>query len=198
MADTGPYPLPDGSGFVIVRDHFLHETAYPWAGVAEGQPYAVTEVMVFRPDSPIAVTVNDISTTFTEPSDYLRHLSEVAVYARHTRETPMDALRLLGPPDLEDIAQKASAAILALYRTMADKDREQKILDGVLVYTREMMMPIAQRVGMWDDFVARGFDEIQGLTRRAWPILTGGAAAKVLPPVFLLGEGFPLPARAAA
>ena len=174
-----------------MRDHILHETAYPWATVAEGLPYAITELLVFRPDTPLEITINDISTTFSKPADYHKSLSGVAAFARDRRDTPMGEIRLLDAAEMLDIAKLASAATLTLYKTLAGKDREQKIRDGVMVYTREMMMPIAQKAGIWDRFVADGFDELSDLASAAWPTLTGGAAAEVLPPVFLLGEGFP-------
>ena len=90
MCDTGPYPLPTGDGFALVRDHFLHEPAYPWGAIAAELPYAVTEVLCFTPDAPIEVKVNDISTTFTKPADYLKDLHSVAVFARDTRTTPIE------------------------------------------------------------------------------------------------------------
>jgi hypothetical protein len=190
LSDSGPYPVP-GGGFMLVRDHWLNETAYPWATVAEGLPYCVTEVMVFRPTEPIDVRINDISTTFCTPRDYLRHLSGVAVYARDTWDTPMSGLRRLDPAEMKAISALAGARTLELYRTIARKDRDQKIRDGVMVYTREMLMPHCQRLGLWDRFLAQGFDDMSELALAAYPTLAGGRAAEILAPVFLLGEGFP-------
>lgn len=190
MADTGPYPLPDGSGFVLVRDHILNETEYSWVHeVGRNLPYSVTEILVFRPDGPLEVTINDISTTFTKPTDYLKHLDSVAVFARDERTTPMEGLRLLDPDEQLRIAEECSKGMLALYQSIAEKDRDQRLKDGIYVYNAEMLMPQANQLGIWDDIR----DEIQGispLAEEAWPTLAGGAAAEVLPPVFLLGEGF--------
>jgi hypothetical protein len=193
MADTGPYPLPDGSGFALVRDHILYEPAYPWAEVASDLPYAITEVLVFKPgDDPLQVKINDISTTFTVPTNYHRYLHSVAVFARDERTSPMDSLRALGPGEMLSIAKRCSKITLDAYSTIAGKSREEKIRDGVKVYTYEMMMPMAQAAGLWDDMLANGFDELSPLAEEAWPTLTSGAAETILPPVFLLGEGFPL------
>jgi hypothetical protein len=189
MSDTGPYAVP-GGGFMIVRDHWLHEPAYEWASVAEGLPYCVTEAMVFRPDVPVEIAINDIGTTFATPRDYLRHLSGVAVYARDTRDTPMSELRRIDAAEMARISKHASDATLDLYKTIAAKDRDEKIRDGVKVYTREMLMPHAQAAGIWDELEV-GFDELHELTQAAYPTLAGGKAAEVLAPVFLLGEGFP-------
>lgn len=191
LSDSGPYTLPDG-GFMIVRDHFLHETAYPWSGVAEGLPYCVTEAMTFRPqDVTVDVRINDIGTTFCEPRDYLKHLSGVAVYARDTEQTPMSEVRLVDPAEMKAIADRASAATLELYAQIAGLERDAKIRNGVRVYTREMMMPHARAAGLWDAFVADGFDDWHHLTEASYPTLSGDEAAAILAPVFLMGQGFP-------
>src|SRR5215212_6708429 len=125
MADTGPYPLPDG-GFAVVRDHFLNETGYPWSGVAEGMPYAVTEVLVFRPD-PIQIRINDIGTTFTKPADYLKSLDRVAVFARDTIDTPMSQIRPVGPDEMARIVKTCESGVLQMYKILSKQDREEKI-----------------------------------------------------------------------
>lgn len=190
MSDSGPYPLP-GGGFMIVRDHFLHETAYPWSDVAEGLPYCVTEAMMFRPDVDVDIRINDIGTTFSEPADYLKYLSGVAVYARDTVDTPSEQIRRVDAAEMASILKLTQVATLSLYTSIAALPREQKIRNGVRVYTREMIMPHAHAAGLWDEFVTEGFDELTDLTMSAWPTLEGEGAAEVLAPVFLLGQGFP-------
>ncbi len=189
MADTGPYPLPDGR-FAIVRDHFLNETVYPWACVAEGMPYAITEVMVF-PSDKVSVTVNDIQTTFSQPSNYLDYIEGGVVLARDTMDTPMGNLRVLGREEMKKISDQCRKGTLEMYRGLAKKSTEQKIRDGILVYTREFIFPHASRVGLWDKFKQEGFDTLHPNTEAAWPILTSGRAAEVLTPVLLFGKGFP-------
>ncbi|MEV0110069.1 hypothetical protein AB0H42_27545 [Nocardia sp. NPDC050799] len=189
MADTGPYPLPGGK-FAIVRDHFLNETAYPWAGVAEGLPYCVTEVMVFSADK-VSATVNEIQTTFSEPSNYLEYLESGVVFARDTMTTPMSELRVLDAAEMRRITERCQQGTMQMYRTLAKKSTEEKIRDGVLVYTREFLLPHASRVGLWDRFVAEGFDTMHANAERAWPTLTSSRAAEILTPVLLFGKGFP-------
>lgn len=189
MGDTGPYPL-EGGGFALVRDHFLHESAYPWASVAEGMPYAVTEVMVFEDDS-IEVKINDIGTTFTKPNTYLDKLTRVAVIARDTIDTPMSELRLLDDDELRAISKQAQVGTLAMYKGLAKKSNDEKIWDGITVYSHEFMRPMARAAGVWDEVRATGFDAPTELTKAAWPTLTGGRAAEILAPVFLMGKGFP-------
>ncbi|MBD0860351.1 hypothetical protein IA539_03895 [Gordonia sp. zg691] len=189
MGDTGPYPLP-GGGFALVRDHFLHESAYPWATVAEGMPYAVTEVMVFR-DENIDVTINDIGTTFTTPSTYLDSLDSVVVFARDTIDTPMSELRVVDRDEMKRIAVQAEKGVLDLYRMYARKSVDEKIWDGITVYSHDFFRPIAHRIGMWDEIRTQGFDEPAELTKQAWPLLTDGKAPAILGPVFITGAGFP-------
>lgn len=189
MADTGPYPLPDGR-FAIVRDHFLNETAYPWAGVAEGLPYAVTQVMVF-PSDKVTATVNEIQTTFTRPSNYLEFLQAGVVFARDEVDTPMEQIRVLGADEMDTISKHCQKGTLDMYKVLAKKSKEDKIRDGIMVYTREFLMPHAMRAGVWDKFLAEGFDTMQPNAEAAWPVLTSPRAAEILTPVLLFGKGFP-------
>ncbi|HEV7536770.1 MAG TPA: hypothetical protein VGP90_14110, partial [Acidimicrobiia bacterium] len=189
MGDSGPYPLPDGR-FAIVRDHILNETSFPWSDVAAGMPYAVVETMVFRPDG-LDITINDIGTTFSQGANYLDNLDAVSVVARDTKDTPMSALRPVSAEEMRQISDSCQAAGLLMYRRLATKDRDEMIRDGVMVYSRGFMQPYAEQVGLWDQLVADGFDDLHADTMAAWPTLTGGRAAEILMPVFLLGKGFP-------
>jgi hypothetical protein len=188
LQDTGPYAVP-GGGFMIVRDHFLHEPAYPWTQPTEGLPYAVIEAMVFRPDVPVDVKINDIGTTFTEPKDYLRHLSGVAVYARDREDSPMSSLRRLDWNEMAAIAKRCNVATLQLYQALAEKDRDQKIRDGINVYAVDHIRPMAVRAGIWDRLKPR-IDTLQELTLAGWPKLADGQAAAVLAPLFVKGLAF--------
>jgi len=189
MADTGPYPLPDGR-FAIVRDHFLNETAYPWAGVAEGLPYCVTEVMVF-PSDKVNVTVNEIQTTFSEPSNYLEFLESGVVFARDKIDTPMSEIRVLDDEEMKTISNRCKSGTMDMYKTLAKKSTDEKIRDGVMVYTREFLLPHASKAGLWEKFLAEGFDDLQPKTEAAWPTLTSPRAGEILTPVLLFGNGFP-------
>lgn len=188
LCDTGPYPLPDG-GFVLVRDHFLHDPTYEWASVVSDLPYCVTQAMFFRPDGPQEISINDIGTTFARPANYLKHLSGAVVYARDTAETPMSGVRVLEAEEMERIVTRCNAAMLELYASIGELSREDRIRNGVKVYTRDMMAPYARAAGVWDAFLADGFDDLSPLAQRAWPALVGGEAQEVLGGVFLMGMG---------
>ena len=188
--DTGPYPTSDG-GLVLVRDLFLDEPGYPWSHVAEGLPYALTQAFFFPPGAPIEFVVNDLATVFTTPADYQKHVVAVSTYVRDTWDTPVDRLRQIGPEERAQIAKDASAALMKLYAHIAGNDTDANLRAGIRMYSREMIMPHARAAGLWDEFVADGFDDIHPLTEQAWPTLSGPAAAEVLAPVLLLGQAFP-------
>jgi hypothetical protein len=195
LCDTGPYELPDG-GFVIVRDHFLHETAHEWTDGYAGLPYAVTQAMFFRPTEfdekrPVTITINDIATTFAEPKNYLKYLSGVAVYARDRWDTPMRGLRKLDFPEMAQIVKHCNAAMLDLYASIAALPWDERIRNGVKVYDREFLLPFARKIGMWDEMIDAGFGEFAPLTEAVYPALTSGSgeAQQVLGAVFLLGHG---------
>jgi hypothetical protein len=149
----------------------------------------VIEAMVFRPDIPIDVNLNDIGTTFTDPADYLRHLSGVAVYAKDTEDTPLSGLRRLGAEEMESISKRCSTAMLELYQALVEKDTEQKIRDGINVYATDHIRPLARAAGVWDRFKPR-IDELQPLTLAGWPKLVRGEAGAVLAPLFIKGEAY--------
>jgi hypothetical protein len=190
MGDTGPYILPDRR-VALVRDHFLAEDSYPWSkDVIDGLPYAVTEVMIFRAGE-VQFKINDIGTTFTNPSSYLEHLDSVAVFARDTPTTPMSGLRKLDLPEMAKISTLSEKGVLQMYRNLSKIDRDQRILNGASVYAQEFIRPMAKYAGVWDEVYGLGFDGLAPLTQAAWPTLTGGRAAEILAPVFILGDGFP-------
>lgn len=189
MADTGPYPLSDGR-VAIVRDHFLNETAYPWSGVASGLPYCVTEVLVFPADK-VDLVVTEIQTTFSRPSNYLDFLEAAVVFVRDTIDTPMGEIRVLEKDEATRISEMCQKGTMEMYKALARKSHEEKIRDGVMVYTREFLLSHASRVGIWDKFVAEGFDTLHANAEAAWPVLTGPRAAEILTPVLLFGKGFP-------
>ncbi|MGQ0466974.1 MAG: PEP-utilizing enzyme [Sporichthyaceae bacterium] len=195
LNDTGPYPLP-GGGFVIVRDHFLYETAHEWADGYAGLPYCVTQAMFFRPaqfdrEGPVTITINDIATTFAQPKNYLKYLSGVAVYARDTWDTPVSQVRRLDFPEMAAIVARCNAAMLELYKTIAATPWDTRVRNGVKVYAREFLLPFARAIGMWDEMLAADFDAFDPLTEAVYPALTGGGgeAQQALGAVFLMGVG---------
>jgi hypothetical protein len=180
MADTGPYPLPDGR-FAIVRDHFLNETAYPWSGVAEGLPYCVTQVMVF-PSDKVTATVNEIQTTFTQPSNYLEFLEGGGVRPRHDADPNVGDPR---PREGRDghhhgRLQEGHDGDVPRPGAQVDGGEDPRRCHGL---HPGVLLSHAAKVGLWDKFVGEGFDTLHPNAEAAWPVLTSSRAAEILTPV---------------
>jgi hypothetical protein len=70
------------------------------------------------------------------------------------------------------------------YQMLADKDRDQKIRDGINVYATDHIRRIARDAGVWEQPKPR-IDELQELTVAGLPKLADGQAATVLAPPFV-------------
>lgn len=195
LGDSGPYPQPDGT-VVVVRDHFLHDAAYPWFDASEGLPHAVTQALFFRPPDGMRFTVNDLSTTFAEPGDYLPHLVGSAVYARDRWDSP--DVRLLGEEEMASIATAARTRNAGLYARYARMSRDELIAAGVQMYVLDFVLPFLRLAGLADEATLAELglrlptrDSLGDLAQRSWPLLTdAGTASQLLPRVLIAGDGF--------
>lgn len=194
LGDSGPYPLPDG-GFLIVRDLFINEPAFPWSELSGDLPYAVTLAMEFGPDTGLSVKVTDLSTLFTEPANYLRHLRGLSVYAREAHDTPPEEIRALSLRDMAAMRERVEAASAALYRHVAGMEYREKVLAGARVYTAGFMLPFARAAGVYDQLVAEhGLFELHPTAAEAYDRIVGGVATEMIPRLFLTGSwGVPVP-----
>ncbi|MGH9001410.1 MAG: PEP-utilizing enzyme [Acidimicrobiia bacterium] len=192
VADTGPYPLDDGS-FLIVRDHFLNEDIYHWADVAQDLPHAVTQAMIFKPDAGLEVSLVDIGTIFTKPANYLRYITGAAFYARDRWDTPISDIRPLDADGRARILAGCEKASAKLYRRIAAMSRRDRIMAGVQVYYADFIVPYARRAGLWDRMRDDlDFFEIDPVTAEAYyPLVGEGQAATLVPQLFITGSGFP-------
>lgn len=188
LSDTGPYPLPDG-GFMIVRDHFLHDPVYHWHDVAEDLPHCLTQAMVFHPTEDLQVNVLDIGTLFSEPANYLQHLTGMAVYARDSWDTPIEELRRVDEDEMHRILETCDAATTKLYKRIASMSPRDKIMCGAQVYYTEFVAPFARLAGVWDELVREhDFFEIDPRAAEAYyPLVRDKQAAVVVPEAFLMG-----------
>lgn len=191
LSDSGPYVLPDGR-VLIVRDHFLHDAAYSWFDVVADLPHAVTQALFFSPPPGMRFTVNDLSTTFTDPATYLPHLSGVAVYARDRWDTPVDGIRPLEEAELASITERSRARTLELYKLYGSMSREDLVGYGVQMYVVDMVLPFLRLAGVADRAVAE-YDlyGMSPVTRKAYePLMDAATAAELLPRVLIGGYGF--------
>lgn len=188
LGDSGPYPTADG-GFVIVRDLFINEPAFPWSESTRGLPYAVTMAMFFAPGSGLKTKVVDLSTLFTEPANYLPHVTGVAVYARENFDTPMDQLRTLTLDDMVQLGNQAREKSEALYKRIASMSTKDKILAGAMVYASGFVLPFARAAGMHEELVRdHGFNEVHPVVSACYDTIVSGVATEMIPRLFLTGS----------
>jgi len=190
LADTGPYPTEDG-GFVIVRDHFLHDPVYHWHDVAEELPHAITQAMFFKPDVDMQLDLMDGATLFTKPANYLKYLTGVAVYVRDTHDSP--EIRRADDAEIASILRRCDEASAKLYRRIASMPPRDKVMAGAQVYYTEFVAPFARAAGVWDELVSeRDFFELDPVASDAYyRLVAGGTAAELMPRLFLMGTGYP-------
>jgi PEP-utilising enzyme, mobile domain len=196
LAETGPYPTDDG-GFVIVRDLFINEPAFPWSDSLEGLPYAVTIAMFFPPDTGLTVTMYDLSTMFTEPANYLHHITGMAVYSREKHDTPMDQIKVLSREDMATLRQECEAKSEALYRRIAAMSWRERVLGGANVYTMGFLLALARAAGVYDELVEnQGFLEVHPVAEACYDTIVAGVAKEMIPRMFLTTSwANPIPAE---
>jgi hypothetical protein len=194
LGDTGPYPLADG-GFVLVRDLFVNEPAFPWSSDIEGLPYAFTIAMFFAPDSGLETRMTDLSTVFTTPANYLPFVTGIAVYAREQWDTPMTELRTLGLDELVALRTRCEEQATALYSRVAAMSQREKIYAGAFAYAAGFALPFARAAGIYDDLVENhGFTQVHPAVEACYDTIVSGVATEMIPRLFLTGSwGNPVP-----
>lgn len=197
VSDHGPYPLDDG-GFVLVRDIFLNEPAWPWNNQESPLPWSVTVAMFFDAGTPLETKVVDISTLFTTPANYIPHISGVSVYQRDAWDTPMDEVRPLTPEDMARLRTECEEQSSALYRRIAAMSTREKVEAGALTYSTGFALPVARAAGMFDELVANhGFTTIDPALEESYDTIVSGVATELIPRLFLTGSwGNPVPETA--
>jgi hypothetical protein len=194
VSDHGPYPTDDG-GFVLVRDIFLNEPAWPWNDAESGLPWSVTVAMFFDPGTDLKVEVLDISTIFTTPANYLPYVRGVAVYQRDKWDSPIDDVRPIALDDMATIRQACESAASDLYARIADMSQREKIEAGALTYTAGFALPIARAAGMLDELIAdHEFLDLHPAVAACYDTIISGVATELIPRLFLTGSwGNPVP-----
>ncbi|WP_448255986.1 PEP-utilizing enzyme [Microbacterium aurum] len=197
VSDHGPYPLADG-GFILARDVFLNEPAWPWNDPESPLPWSVTIAMHFEPETPLDVQVVDISTVFTKPANYLPHVTGVSVYERTAWDAPVETVRALSLDDLVRLRAELEDQSAALYGRIAAMSEREKIESGALTYSAGFALPFARAAGMYDELVADyDFRGIDPAVAACYDAITSGVATEMIPRLFLTGSwGNPVPETA--
>src|SRR5437588_5933922 len=140
VADTGPWPMPDGRT-LLVRDYYqLGESDYAWSGVAADVPYRNLTAALVLDD--VGVKVNDWGTSVTDPEDYLDRLVAFGLYT-----TDGGGLRPVAFDELDGVAGHVRRAQARHYRNVAAMTRRQKVDAGAYVYF-SFLRPFAEVAGV--------------------------------------------------
>ncbi len=195
LGDTGPYPLPNGN-ILIVRDLFTNEEAYHWSDVCdhENVPHCYSLVMEIDPKAMglNEIRVNDISTTFTRPKNYIPHIKAGAVFAREKWNTPMGEIYKVPLADLGKRLEGIQQATFKLYSKMSRMSRRQLITNGMYVYYIDMILPHLRLAGTYEKACTDlNFWEIdQRVSNYYYDITKRGFAQATVPQKIFSGEGY--------
>lgn len=200
LGDTGPYELPDGK-ILIIRDLFTNEEIYHWSDVcdANGVPHCYSLLLVIDQAAMNLeeIRVNDISTTFTRPKNYIEHIVGGAVFVREKWNTPMGEVYQVPIAELGKRVEGIQQATFGLYSKLARMSRRQLITNGMYTYYIDMILPHLRLAGTYEKAcVDYDFWEIdQRVANYYYEINKRGFAQAVVPQKIFSGEGYlPFPA----
>lgn len=195
LGDTGPYELPDGK-ILIIRDLFTNEDVYDWSDVCEheGVPHCYSLALVVDPDKMglREIRVNDISTTFTRPKNYIEAVVGGAVFVREKWDTPMGEVYPVKIDGLDEHLGRIQRATMKLYMKYAKMSRRTLITNGLYVYYIDMILPHLRLAGTYEK-ACRDYDfwEIdRRVSNYYYEIDKRGFAAEVVPQKIFSGEGY--------
>jgi hypothetical protein len=195
LADAGPYELPDGK-LLILRDLFVNEPDFAWSAVCEdaGLPHAYTLALVLDPERMglEEIRINDISTTFTRPKNYLDAIVGGAVFAREKWNTPMGEVYAVGIDELEGHLERVRAATFKLYTTISKTTRRDLIWNGQFVYYIGFILPHLRQAGVYEK-ACRDYDlwEVdQRVANYYYEINKRGFAQETMPNKIFSGAGY--------
>jgi hypothetical protein len=193
LGDTGPYPMADGR-LLIVRDLFVNEEAYHWSDVCEELPHCYTLLIALDPAAMglEEIRINDISSTFTMPRNYIPFITGGAVLVRERWDTPMAQVYSLPLGDLDPHVERLREATLRMYKKTARMSRHTLCLNGIYSYYIEMILPHLRQVGMYDEFCAtRDLWEIdQRVMNFYYEVRRRNFAQEVVPQKIFSGAGY--------
>ncbi len=193
LGDTGPYSLPDGR-LLIVRDLFTNEDIFHWTDVCEGLPHAYTMMVIVDPElmGLEEIRVNDISTTFTIPKNYIEAITGGAIFVREKHDTPMSEIYTVPLTETASHLEKIQKSTFDMYKKTAKMSRHELCLNGIYSYYIEMIMPHMRKVGMYDYFCQEhDFWEIdQRIKNYYYDIQKRGFAQATVPQKIFSGAGY--------
>jgi len=131
ISDHGPYELENGDQMIIREIIRLYDGNKPQWEWSETKATAPTSVIAFAfvLKNMNKIWFNDWGTLFTDPIDYSKNISSVAIITRENEKN-----KPIGLDELKEYEKYAQDALVELYIKMTQWNREQKIKAGVLVY----------------------------------------------------------------
>ncbi len=195
LGDTGPYELPNGQ-LLILRDLFVNEEVFHWSDVCDDEklPHCYTLALTIDPEAMglNEIRVNDISTTFTRPKNYIEAITGGAVFAREKWNTPMGEVYPIKVADLPDHLTRVQNATLKLYSKTARMNRRDLIWNGQYVYYVDMILPHMRLAGAYEK-ACQDYDlwEIdQRVANYYYDITKRGFAQETVPSKIFSGAGY--------
>lgn len=195
LGDTGPYPLPNGN-ILIIRDLFTNEEAFDWSDVCDHEKVPHCYTLLIEIDAKAMgleeIRVNDISTTFTRPKNYIPFIKGGAVFVREKWNTPMGEIYNVPISKLQPRLEGIQQATFKLYSKLARMSRRQLITNGMYVYYIDMILPHLRLAGTYEkackdyqfwEIDKRVSDYYYEITKR-------GFAQAVVPQKIFSGEGY--------
>ncbi|HEX3611533.1 MAG TPA: hypothetical protein VHU88_07575 [Sporichthyaceae bacterium] len=194
LGDTGPYPLPDGR-LLIIRDLFVNERVYHWSDVCDELPHCYTLAVVIDPEKLglKEIRVNDISTTFTVPKNYIPAITGGAIFVRQEWDTPMGEVYPLKLTELEPHLEKIRTATVKMYDKTIRMPRRELCTNGIWSYYIDMLLPYLRKAGVWDEVVSPKYDfwEIdQRVANYYYEITKRNFVQVTVPQKIFSGEGY--------
>ena len=115
-------------------------------------PHAYTVAIEIDPEALglQEIRVNDISTTFTRPKNYLPGIVGGAAFARETWDTPMSDVRTIAIDDLSGELPKIQDATIKMYGKISRMCRRDLIWAGQYVYYVDMILPYLRKAGAYE------------------------------------------------
>ena len=195
LGDTGPYEMPDGR-LLILRDLFVNEPVYHWSDVCdwEGVPHAYTVALLIDPEEMglNEIRVNDISTTFTRPKNYIKAITGGAIFVREKHDTPMEKVFNVKLDELDEHLSRVQQATLKMYDKFSRKNRRQLIYNGHWVYFVDMILPHLRKAGLYEKACTdlQLWEVDQRISNYYYDIQKRGFASETVPLKIFSGAGY--------
>ena len=134
ISDHGPYELPNDEKLIIREMIRLRvdgeDGQWAWSNTKAVAPSSVIAI-AFSLKNMKRIWFNDWGTLFTDPIDYSKNITSVAILTKENKKN-----KNLGLDELKLYEQYAQEALVELYIKMTSWSRTEKIKAGVLVYNK--------------------------------------------------------------